>query len=590
MADTRTDEQKAKDAIKFFNVLKDIRQPYEDMVDEVIKYVHHGRRKIKDKDMPKGKKTGMDVYDGTAISAANLATDGISGYSFSKSYRWFNYMLPGKLNFPRWSAMRAWSGKRMDQYPDVRLWLEDCEEVMYAAFLRSNFYDIGPEIVREALTIGTVNPIIEEDVSKGRIVFTVPHFRECYIAENRFGVVDTRYRVYKCDYRQMVDKFGMDQMKKAIPGFAEKYEKNPYTEVEILHAIFPRSDYDSSYLNGGNKPFASWWILMNPVKFLYDKKRYQGKDESGYDENPLLSWRWRKNSDEIYGRSPAWDAYVDIMKANQQGRTNLIAAHKSVEPPIVAPTDLRGKIEDAPRGRTYMDPTRIKDGSPRPLVTGMQLPFAVDAEERADKIIREHFHVDFFLMLWQAAMNKVEMTATQVVEMAGEKAAILGNRVGRMETEFGNPTHDRCFNIEARAGRIPMPPQILLDYAEKGKIEVDYLGPLAQAQKTVFKSKAMRAGVMFITDMANVYGEEVKDVIDPISYTREYLNDTGVPVRHLRSDDKIAEIRAERQAAIEAQQDVAEGIEMAKAASKLTRTVEPNSPLDMIMGGTESTP
>jgi hypothetical protein len=555
------------------------------MIDEVIKYVHHGRRKITDKTMLKGGKTGMDVYDGSAISAANLATDGISGYSFSKSYKWFNYVLPGKLNFPRWSGMRAWSGKRMDDYPDVRLWLEDCEEVMYAAFLRSNFYDVGPEIVREALTIGTVNPLQEEDVVTGRTILTIPHFRECYIAENRFGVVDTRYRLYSCDLRQLADKFGLDQMMKVITGFKDQYEKNPYAEKEIIHAIFPRSDYDPSLLNGSNKPFASWWVLVTPLKFLYDKARYESKDESGYDENPLLTWRWRKNNDELYGRSPSWDAYIDIMKANQQGRTNLIAGHKMVEPPILAPSDLRGKIEDSPRGRTYIDRQFMKDSSPRPLLTGIQLPYGIDAQERTDKIIREHYHVDFFLMLWQAAMNKVELTATQVVEMAGEKAAILGNRMGRMETEWLNPTHDRQFAIETRAGRIPIPPQILLDQSG-GKIEIDYLGPLAQAQKRIFKSQAMRAGLQFIGEMSQVY-EEVKDLLDPISYGRDYLNSTGVPMRHLRSDDKIDEIRRERQAQLEAQQDVAEGIEIAKAAGKLTKTVEPNSPLDAIMGGAE---
>jgi len=556
------------------------------MVDEVIKYVNHGRRKITDKDARKGQKTGTDVYDGTAISAANLATDGISGYSFSKSYRWFNYTLPGKLNFPRWSGMRAWSGKRMDDYPDVRIWLEDSEEVMYAAFLRSNFYDNGPEIVRDALTVGTVNPIEEEDIVNGRTIFTIPHFRECYIAENRFGIVDTRYRLYSCDLRMLVKKFGLDQMKKLIPGFEQQYEKNPYSEKEIIHAVFPRSDYNPNLLNGSNKPFASWWVLVSPLKFLYDKDRYDGKDESGYDENPLLTWRWRKNNDELYGRSPAWDAYVDIMKANQQGRTNLIAGQKMVEGPIIAPEDLRGKVENKPGGITYMDRMYMEKSSPRLLATGIQLPYAIDQEERSDKIIREHFHVDFFLMLWQAAMNKVEMTATQVVEMAGEKAAILGNRVGRMETEFLNPAHDKMFGIEARAGRIPEPPQILLDYAEKGKIEVDYLGPLAQAQKRIFKSQVMRAGIQFIGETAQVY-PEVKDVIDPISYAREYLNDTGVPMRHLRSDDKIDEIRQERQAQLEAQQNVAEGIEIAKAAGKLTKTVEPDSPLDMMMGGTE---
>jgi len=587
MPDNRPDEEKAKDAKKFLDVLKRIRQPYEYMVDEVIKFVHHGRRKITDKEWGRGKKTGMDVYDGTAISASNLATDGISGHSFSKSYHWFNYTLPGRLNFPRYSGMRAWSGKRMDDYPDVRLWLEDCEEVMYAAFLRSNFYDVGPEVVREAITIGTVNVLIEEDILHSRSIFTIPHFRECYIAENQFGTVDTRYRVYSCELRHLTEKFGVDQMKKAIPGFEEQYKQNPYTEKELIHAIFPRSDYDPSLLNGSNKAFASWYVLTSPLVFLYEKDRYESQDESGYDDNPLLTWRWRKNNDELYGRSPAWDAYVDIVKGNQQARTNLIAGHKSVDQPIIAPEDMRGNIERGPAGISYMDRMLMKDAYPRPLFpTPPELPYGEEQQDRTDKIIREHFHVDFFLMLWQAAMNKVQMTATQVIEMSGEKAAILGNRMGRMETEFGNPVHDRMFFIEERAGRIPMPPQILIDHIGNRRIEVDYLGPLAQAQKIIFKSKAIRGGIQALGEMSQVYPEVAK-VIKPIPVAREYLMNIGFPVRHFNTDEEIDAIRQAEEAQLEAEQDVAEGVEIAKAASKLTRTVEPNSPLEAIMGGGE---
>jgi hypothetical protein len=571
MADTRDDDQKAQDINRMLGVLKRIREMYEPMIENVIKYVNHGRRLIVDNSYNKGQKTGMDVYDGTALSALNLLTDGVCGYSVSKSYRWFNYTLPGYLNFPRTSGMRAWSGKRMDEYPEVRQWLEDDEEVMYSAFIRSNFYDAVPEMVRDAASIGTTTPIIEEDMSKGRVIFTVPHFRELYIAEDRYGQVDTRYRVYKLTLRQMADKFGVDVMKKADPSFEQSFEKDPHAEKEVIHAIYPRSDFDLSIVNALNKPVASMWVLTSPLKVLL---------ESGYDESPIMSWRWRKNSDEIYGRSPAWDSYVEIMKANQQEKTNLIAGHKMVEPPMMAPEDLRGKINNTPRGWTFMDRSLMDKAYPRPLMTNIQLPFGIDQQERSDKVIREFFHVDFFLMLWQASQNKVELTATQVVEMAGEKAAILGTRIGRMETELCNPIHDRVFAIETRAKRIPTPPQILLDTGG-GHIEIDYLGPLAQAQKRIFKSQTIRAGLQMVTEVSQTYPEAAM-VIDPIKTLRDLLDSQGFPQKDFRTDDEINKILELKHQQQDQEKALAQAAEIAKGASRLTKEVQPGSPIDLL--------
>jgi hypothetical protein len=574
MADIRTDDQKAQDANKMLGILAQIRLDFEPMIDNILTYINHSRRKISDKDGRKGQKTGIDVYDGTALGALNLLTDGMYGYMIAPSLKWFAYMLPGKLNFPRWSGMRAWSGKRMDEYPDVKEWLSDSEEVMYAAYLRSNFYDISPEYLRDGASVGTVTLVAEEDLTKGRTIFVVPHFRECYIAEDRFGMVDTNYRVYNLTLRQLADKFGYDKMIEIDSSFRQSYEKNFHAEKEILHVVYPRKDRDPNIINSKNKPFASEWYLRSPLKLI---------EEGGYDENPSITWRWRKNNDELYGRSPAWDVYVDVMKANQQAKTNLIAAHKMVEPPMVAPADLRGKIQSGPKGYTWMD-VFSADKVPRPLLTGIQLPFALAEQERTEKFIKEHFHVDFFLLLSQAAFNKVELTATQVLEMQGEKAAILGTRVGRLQSEFLNPIHDRMFSIEMRAGRIPPPPQILADYAG-ASIEVDYLGPLAQAQKRLFKSQGILAGVEAIAPIVNSFGPQVADVINVDETVRELLEARGFPPKCFNTEDKVKEIRGLRLKKEESIQTAELAAKIGKAFPGVSKPIEAGSPVDLLLGG-----
>lgn len=518
----------AKDVGKALEALEKVRKPVEPEVDNIITYVNHGRRKVTDKRQNKGKRTGVETFDSTALEALNILVDGLCGYTLSRSFRWFSYVLPTKVQFSRTSLMRGWSGQRLDSFPEVKQWLLDYEEVMYEAFKKSNLYDIVPQVVRDAASIGTVSPILEEDIARERFVVQVPHFRECYLAQDIFGVVDTCYRVYDLTNRQLKKKFGLEGMKKADSNFEKKLERDPYEDQEVLHAIFPREDY-SGRLDAKGLPVASCWFLR-----AGEKGDLKLLEESGYREMPSFSWRWRRNEDELYGRSPIWDAMVEVMTGHQQGRTNLVAAHKMADPPMVGTKDLRGKVNAGPEGRTWVDEM---NEAPKPLNTGIQLPFSVEAQERTDEKIRAHLQTDFFMLLSRAALAKVELTATQVYEMSGEKAVVIAGRVGQMESEFMARLQERATAIEVRARRVPPPPQILLDQGIKG-VDVEYLGPFSQIQKRLFRNKGLRAGLESLTMMAQVFPEALY-VIDPIKTAKDLLDSTGFPVRNLRPDDQI---------------------------------------------------
>jgi len=569
--DTRTDKQKADDVVKMKGYLATIRQPYENMVDEVIKYINHSRRTIKEKDTVKGLQTGKDVYDGTAMSASNLLGDGVHGYMCSQSMHWFDFMIPGKMNYPRSSRnMRGWAGKRLDEYPEVKIWLNDSEDVQYDALNRSNFYSINPTYVREGATVGTATYFIEEDEGAGRIVFTLPHFRECYIAENQYGQVDTVYRVYKLTLRQMVQMWGMERMEELDRGFKRAYGSNPYVEREVIHAVYPRSDYDYTKLNGANRPVARMWVMVSPLKLI---------EETGYWDPPTVTWRWRKNSDELYGRSPGWDVYTDVMTANQQGRSNLIAGQKMVEGPMVGPSDLRGQVMTGPNGWTWVD--NMEKQMPRPLNDKIQLPYAKDSQDRTDNKIREHFHVDFFLMLYQAAFKQVQLTATQVIGMQGEQAAVLGTRIGNFQSEGLDPIMDRVFNIESRAGRMPEVPDIVREHGIN-RIEIDYLGPLAQAQKKLFRVQSMRAGLEMAGGVAAVIPNSV-DVINGDKTMKEALELSGFPLSCIRDDDEVAAVRQMRAQAQMEQTAIQNAVDLGKAAPGAGKKPEEGSPLDAMM-------
>jgi hypothetical protein len=589
MANSSEENDRAKEIGKYLKVLAQVRLPFEDQIDNILRFVNHSRRMINDKDMMKGQKTGLEVYSDAAILAKNILVDGMVGALCPRNSRWYTYELPGKLNFPHASGMRSWSGKRMDEYPQIRKWLQAAEEVTYFAYNYSNFYDVITEFVSDAVGPGTAHMMIEEEVAQGKINFTVPHFRECFIAENQWGRVDTNYRVYKLTLRQLVDKFSLGRMTEIDHGFAKAYEDNIHSEREIIHAVYPRSDY-SGRIDGKGKKIASIWVLRGG-SLGTGTTGQPGSDtclieESGYDSLPCTTWRWRKNSDESYGRSPSWDSWVSVALSNQQGRTNTIAGQKMAEPPLVAPRDLRGQINRGPNGQTFIDTKQdIRTRAPFPLNERMQLPYSVEAQTRTEKIINEHFYTGFFQMLLQMAMNKVTASPTQVIEMMGEQAAVLGTRIGNFQSEGLFPIQDRVFEIEAKAGRIPDPPQILLDIQGNKAIQIAYLGPLSQAQERLTRIRTIQSTLEQLKPLAEIFGPMALDRVDVDETVGEILDAGGFPASCERDQKRIDAIRQNRQKAAEQQQKLEAMKVIPKAAAAAGKAAQDGSPLQKLMGG-----
>ena len=61
-------------------------------------------------------------------------------------------------------------------------------------------------------------------------------------------------------------------------------------------------------------------------------------------------------------------------------------------------------------------------------------------------------------------LDAKKRTATEVMKMEGEKAALLGAVVGNTESEVLDPSINRTFRIEYEAGRLPPIPEELVAY------------------------------------------------------------------------------------------------------------------------------
>jgi hypothetical protein len=227
---------------------------------------------------------------------------------------------------------------------------------------------------------------------------------------------------------------------------------------------------------------------------------------------------------------------------------------------------------------------------PQPLYTGVQnLPFTVEFQDRYRQIVHQFFHTDVFMLMSQLAQagHSERMVIEQVMELQGEKAAILGTRVGNLQSEGFGPIISRFYDIEARAGRIPDPPDVLVNTIH-GPVEIEYLGMLAQAQTRLTTVRFYQTGFA-LTDMAvKTLGPQCTDVIDDIQTMRDMLSAAGYPAKSLRTDKAVLQIRQIRNKKQEQLEQIEATPKLAKAAAAMGKAGEEGSPLQLMMGGGEN--
>ncbi len=523
-----------QELVRRFSKLKSARGTWETHWQEIADYVLPRRADIVTK-FSKGEKRTERVFDSSAINAAELLASSLHGMLTNAASPWFmmNYKEPG-LNA---------DDKAME-------WLEECTKQMYVVLNRSNFQQEIHELYQDLITFGTAGMMIEQDEDKV-LRFSTRHISEIYIQENEFGRVDTVYRKFKMSAKGAVSLFG-DVSKK----ITKLSEAEPYEEIDLLHVVYPREDRNPNKIDAKNKAFASIYCDPEDNTLL---------GEGGYDEFPYVVPRFVKSSIETYGRSPAMTALPDIKMINKMSETLIKAAQKVIDPPLLVPDDgFMLPIRTVPGGLNF-----YRSGSRdriEPLNTNANIGIGVEYEEQRRDAIRKAFYVDQLLLA-----QRVNMTATEVLQRNEEKMRMLAPVLGRLQGEMLQPLITRCFNIMLKMNMFPVPPESL----QGQTIDIEYTSPLARSQRTGDITAASRMLEMLapLSQMAPVF--DYLDVDKFVKHTQEVL---GVPAKIMKSDAEVAEIRQQRAAEQQAMMEQQQQLEQAKAAGQAAPMVEALKP------------
>lgn len=530
-----------------------IRTPYERVWEEVGRYIMP-RLEFMVLDYMKGKKIGTYAYDGTAINAVDLLINGFQGHLVSKSIEW---------------VLLEYENPELNDVYDARVALEETNHRLYVTLESSNFYSSIHEYIGNGASVGTTTIYSEEDLYRGGPVYLTHHPKEIYISEDIYGRVDTTHRKFKMTAKNALEVFedNKDALCDAIKNAGKSGKSEELDEeYEFIHAVYPNRNREWDKIDSANMPWVSYYIESKGESVL--RKR-------GYKENPFSTWRWDKISDEIYGRSPAHNALVETLKLNQMEKTMLRGRHKAVDPPFMVPAKHMYDHNIGPGGKTYyesLEAERILQ-----VQTATNFAWGIEGEERAREAIKNHMMVDFFLLLAQADR---QMTATEILEKQGEKAAVLGAVIGKLEEECLDPVINRTLRIEAEAGRLP---EDLLNYAGES-IAINYVGPLANIQRRAYKSRGILHSIEASAPLLQMF-PEAQFKINGLQAIEQVWESHGMPKKLIRGDDEAIELFQQYQKAIAREQESRELAAEADAAQKLNEPVKPGSILQQIMTG-----
>jgi len=512
-----------KKLLKRFDRLKSKRQNWETHWQEVADYMQPRKADVT-KTRSKGDKRTELIFDSSPLQAVELLAASLHGMLTNPATTWFS------LRF---------KGGEFEDNDEAKAWLEDSTEVMYNAINKSNFQQEIFELYHDLITFGTAAMFIEED-EEDTLKYSTRHINEMYISENDKGRIDTIFRKFRLTARAAIQKFGAN----VSDNIVTVNRKDPYEEIEILHAIYPRSDFNPKKQDKANMPFESVYLEAGTGDEL---------SVSGFKEFPFVVPRYLKASHEIYGRSPAMTALPDVKMLNEMSKTTIKSAQKQVDPPLLVPDDgFILPVRTVPGGLNfYRSGTRDRI---EPLNIGANTPLGLNMEEQRRDSIRNAFYVNQLMM-----QNGPQMTATEVIQRNEEKMRLLGPVLGRLQSELLKPLIDRTFALLLRKNLFRPAPEFLSGQ----DIEIEYVSPLAKAQKSAELQSIMR-GIEILGSLANV--APVFDHVNMDKLVKHLMDVVGVPQKVLKTQNEVQAKREQDQQQQAQQQQMAQMQQVAESA------------------------
>jgi len=485
------------------------------------------------------------MLQGVAWQAAQVFSAGIMSGLTPPSRQWFKF---------------GFSDPELNKDVGATKVLDQRQEIMQAVLAGSNFYNSVHSCYLE-LPFGQAPLAIFPD-SKTGVRFQPLTIGTYALEVGGDGTVQRLLRKYRLTLEQIVESFGQD----ALPWrYKAQFEQNRFDNKKytVYWLVEPNQDREPGKIGRLNMPYRSmyWMKGSNENEWLY---------VGGFEEFPVPVARYIVTGMDAYGKGPGWFAEGDVNALQVMKKDQLLGIEMGVKPPVTVTHDVMnyGGVNMYPGGMTKMSDA---NSAVRPLFqVGLDIDH-VSAEITLTKDdIKRAYAADLFLMLDN--IDNGQMTAREIVERQQEKLQQLGPVVQRLQDEFLNNILERVYNILDRSGIFPPIPDDVLETLSGKEMKIEYISPLAQAQKMSGLVNIEQA-VSFTLQIAQAWPDAVK-VIDPLATVEKYMELLGAPAAMRRSEEEVQQmIQAEQEAMQQAQQEQ-QAMQMAQALPGITQAAK----------------
>tara|TARA_R110000796_G_scaffold38848_1_gene97360 strand:+ start:2602 stop:4224 length:1623 start_codon:yes stop_codon:yes gene_type:complete len=493
-----------------------------------------------DNGMTRGQKRTEKMFDATAA----LALDRFAAAMES--------MLTPRNQ--KWQRLKP-SDNVLAKDRSVKLWFEEATNELFKQRYspKANYASQQHEVWIGLGAFGT--SIMYTDAhDKGGLRYQATDLREVLFELNHQGIVDTSYRKFSLTARQMKQRLDVGRWDSLPDAVMKAAKEKPDRKFEVIHCVRPRAEVQQGRVDAKGKEFASYYVSIEGKHML---------SEGGYDTFPYQVSRYVTGPGEKFGRSPAMLALPSIKVLNEQKKTMLKQGHRTVDPVLLSHDD--GILDTFSMKPGAMNAGGVS-AEGRALVHALPTGSLAAGQELMD-MERTTINDIFLVSLFQILVETPTMTATEVLERAREKGALLSPTMGRQQSEQLGPMTVREVDLCMKQGLFPPMPPALIE--AEGEFDIEYDSPLSRAQRAEEASgwlRTLEAAIAFANTTQNI---GVLDNFDEDIIYRDLSEINAVPASWMRGEDGVLKLREDRAQ----QQQMQQAIEAAPAAAGVMKAL-----------------
>jgi len=473
-----------------------------------------------------GDERGQWILDGTAQDGLATASNTIISAIVPTDSRNFS-LVPDDESL------------RLDD--DVNTWYDQVSTIIFRYISTSNIRTAAHPVVRDIYAKGTGCAFMALSNDQGKLLFRPYAMGSYVIAENDEGIVDTIFRRSCMSLRNvktLADKLG--PRASLSRNSQHQLENNRLDDpVEILHCVYPR-DTQLREVRGTTPPteypYASVWIERDNNHVI---------SEGGFFTCPYLVPRWNLYPGFPYGFSPLMNVLADVKTLNKLTECALKSVDLAVNPALIV-SNREDLVKEGQRFRIYPGrilPMRDMQGL-RPFEPGQKVDVAQIELMNLQNQIRRGLGVD--RMQIEPPSGDTQRSATEIAHRIATNNRQMGPGLSRLEDEFLEPTVLNTFVLLSQAGKLPAPPDAVIEAARGNMLGVGvrFEGSLSRQARQI----DLQAITNFYTilQMIAQFKPEVLDLPDHDQMVREAAMAVGLGDSFMFPQPVVDQIRADR--------------------------------------------